>query len=61
MARASPADQKLMAMIIAKKHRLPGALGLFSRTNTPLTMETTHTEKNNMEKSIGYDMVGCSF
>lgn len=57
LAKASPTDQKLIAMIIAKKHRLPGALGLFSNTNTPLTIETMHTEKNNMENSAGYDMV----
>ena len=61
LAKPSPTDQKLIAMTIAKKHRLPGALGLFSNTSIPLTIETTDTRKNNMEKSAGYDMLWCSF
>jgi len=57
LAKPSPTDQKLIAMTIAKKHRLPGALGLFSNTSIPLTIEITDTRKNNMEKSAGYDML----
>jgi hypothetical protein len=56
LAKASPIDQKLTAMIIAKKQRLLGALGLCSNTNTPLTIETMDTDKNNIENSAGYDM-----
>lgn len=49
LARASPADQTLMEMVITKKHRFAGAL-LLCTTNIPVIIDIMHTEKNSIEK-----------